>query len=198
MFVPKEYSAFNVGILVFFRHSSRNLLRPLTPSVLRANVGNGAEITAPFLWPLRFGHQSWSPCFPKSTDWKLSDCWKSDFNERTLLILKSSFVRSQKNPKDEFICYSKCSVGFSWQLVDCTRLSKWLSFMCASHPREVYMPWLLILNGRFSGIGTHSSYSRPRVLSDYRKPSYLVHVTFLHTSSLAQICRRPICNDVPI
>ena len=49
MFVPKEYGAFNVGILVFFRHSSRNLLRPLTPSVLRANVGNGAEITAPFL-----------------------------------------------------------------------------------------------------------------------------------------------------
>lgn len=110
---------------------------------------------------------------------------------RTLLILKSSFVRSQKNPKDEFICYSKCSVRFSWQLVDCTRLRKWLSFMCASHPREVYMPWLLILNGRFSGIGTHSSYSRPRVVSDYKKPSYLVHVMFLHTSSMAQYAADP-------
>ena len=199
MFVPKEYSAFNVGILVFFRHSSRNLLCPLAPSVVRANVGNGAEITAPFLWPLRFGHQSCSPCFPKSTDLKWSDFWKSDFNERTLLILKSSFARSQKNSKDEFICYSKCSVRFSWELVDYTRPSKWLSFMCASHPREVYMPCLLILNGRFSGIGTHGSYSRSSIglQETFIKfiPCSCYVLTYLITGTNMP---RPTCNNVPI
>lgn len=68
MFVPYEYNAFNFGILLFFRHSSRNPLCPWTPSVLWAKVGNGAEITAPLLRSRRSGHQSCSPCFPKSTD----------------------------------------------------------------------------------------------------------------------------------
>ena len=97
---------------------------------------------------------------------------------------KSSFARSQKNPKDEFICYSKCSVRFSWQLLDCTRPSKWQWFMCASHPREVYMPCLLILNGRFSGIGTHGSYSRSSIgLQETFIPCSCYFLTYLITGT---------------